>query len=87
MKRVLRRTSVLIYMAGIAGALTFGASQALARPVQLTCRYNGGTWLGACVNNDVAECYARCVDANYPDSVDHAECQGGDPQGCCVCYL
>jgi len=87
MKQVIGRISIVVYAAVVVAALTVGASEALGRDVQLTCRYDPGTWLGACVNHDVSECYTRCEAANYPDSVDHAECTLGDPQGCCVCFL
>lgn len=85
MPRVIRRISTIVYGLGIVAALSFGATQAFGRAVYLTCRDDGGTWLGACVNWYQPECLARCVIAN--DSSWTAECTGGGPQGCCVCLL
>jgi hypothetical protein len=84
MKRTVGRISAIIYALGIVGALTFGASQAFGRAVQLTCWYDPPTRLGACINWDEGQCTARC------DSLSQGaegRCVAGDPQGCCICLL
>jgi len=80
MPRVIRRILTIIYGLGIVAALSFGASQALGQAVQLTCRYQPPTWLGACINNDTVECTNRCQAYG-------SEAIGICPSGCCVCLL
>jgi hypothetical protein len=88
MQRMIRRISTIVYALGIVSALTFGASQAFGRAVQLTCWYDPPTRLGACVNWDENECWQRCKDANPWDSLEvQGRCVQGGPEGCCVCLL
>jgi len=82
MPRVIRRISSIVYGLGIVAAFSFGASQALGQTVQLTCRYEPPTWLGACVNGDTAECGSRCRAGSGDE-----EAIGICPDGCCVCLL
>jgi hypothetical protein len=88
MTRMICRISTSVYALGVVGALTFGASQALARSVQATCWYDPPTRLGACVNWDEEECTNRCKAANPGDSLEvQGRCVQGGPQGCCICLL
>jgi len=82
MPRIIRRVSTTVYALGIASALAFGASQAFGQAVQLDCRYQPPTWLGACINGNTGECTQRCV-AVSGDS----EAEGICPNNCCVCLL
>jgi len=88
MLRAIRRISTLVYGLGIIGALAFGTSQALGRPVYASC-INHFPILGACTNSgshtqDSLTCVGTCD--NYPGG-DHdypnSDCL--DPGYCCVC--
>jgi len=88
MPRTIRRISTLVYGLGIVGALAFGTSQALGRPVYASC-INHFPILGACtMTGDTAQdrmiCIATCDNypgggGNYANSI----CDGSGY--CCTC--
>ncbi len=85
MRRAIRRIAAAAYGAAILWALSFGASEAFGRSVQLTCRYDGSTWLGPCIDMDEEECTARCQAAHPGNPDAHGVCYEWEPGGCCVC--
>jgi len=71
----------LIFAAGTAAALAFGARAALARPAPAPpC---GGSSVGRCLST--SDCKATCQQLGFPITEAHCVYTGG--QGCCYCGI
>ncbi len=77
MSEMIRRTHRWLVALVVLAALTIGARQLMATPVNLECQTNGGTC------GSQAECEDNC-DLLFPQGYEFAFC---GPMGCCNCVL
>jgi hypothetical protein len=78
MTRTIRNARVSLLALSVGGALGFGASTALAGPLEGK-QYCDRLSIGTC--QSITECRANCLAVGYTDK--HASCR----DGCCYCQF